>query len=115
MALRAAPSASSSTSRPRAERMWEKPVGSRPSPPGTGAWGRYPNEPSSRTLPRWRSCGVGSPTRIEMKDDLPVPLRPTRPTFSPAPTTKEASDNQGPVANFDGQSRSDDHITLYEP
>src|SRR3984957_10585449 len=26
-----------------------------------------------------------------MKDDFPVPFRPTRPTFSPAPTTKEAS------------------------
>ena len=35
---------------------------------------------------------MGSPTMIEMKDDFPVPLRPTRPTFSPAPTTKEASD-----------------------
>src|ERR1700678_1212154 len=27
----------------------------------------------------------------EMNVDLPVPLRPTRPTFSPAPTTNEAS------------------------
>ena len=27
----------------------------------------------------------------EMKVDLPVPLRPTRATFSPAPTTNEAS------------------------
>src|SRR5580658_1053257 len=27
-----------------------------------------------------------------MNDDFPVPLRPTSPTFSPAPTTKEASD-----------------------
>src|ERR1700679_1773382 len=26
-----------------------------------------------------------------MKDDFPVPFPPTRPTFSPAPTTKEAS------------------------
>src|SRR5579872_1304103 len=26
-----------------------------------------------------------------MKDDLPVPLRPTSPTFSPSPTTKDAS------------------------
>ena len=94
MAPRALPSASSSTSRPRAERMWEKPVGSSPSPPATGAWGRYPNEPRRRTLPRWRSCGEVSPTRTEMKDDLPVPLRPTRPTFSPAPTTKEASESR---------------------
>ena len=54
--------------------------------------GRKPNEPSTRTLPRCRSCGVGSPTTTEMKDDFPVPLRPTSPTFSPAPTTKEASD-----------------------
>src|SRR5580704_15807104 len=44
-----------------------------------------------RTLPRWRSWGEVSPTRTEMKDDFPVPFRPTRPTFSPAPTTKEAS------------------------
>src|SRR5580658_5615373 len=26
-----------------------------------------------------------------MKEDLPVPFRPTSPTFSPAPTTNEAS------------------------
>ena len=91
MAARAVPRASSSTSRPRAERMCEKPVGSSPRPPGTGACGRYPNEPRRRTLPRWRSCGDVSPTSTEMKDDFPVPLRPTRPTFSPAPTTKEAS------------------------
>ena len=32
MAWRATPTASSSTSRPRAERMWENPVGSRPEP-----------------------------------------------------------------------------------
>src|ERR1700722_5409515 len=91
---RAAPSASSRTSRPRADRMWEKPVGSSPRPAGTGACGRYPNEPSRRTLPRWRSCGDVSPTNTEMKDDFPVPLRPTRPTFSPAPTTKEASESR---------------------
>ena len=36
--------------------------------------------------------GVGSPTMTEMKDDLPVPFRPTSPTFSPAPTTNEASE-----------------------
>ena len=29
-----------------------------------------------------------------MKDDFPVPFRPTRPTFSPAPTTKEASESR---------------------
>src|SRR5580658_5680430 len=71
--------------------MWEKPVGSSPRPPGTGACGRYPNEPRRRTLPRWRSWGEASPTSTEMKDDFPVPFRPTRPTFSPAPTTNEAS------------------------
>ena len=94
MRRRASPSASSRTSRPRAERMWENPVGSSPSPPGTGAWGRYPKEPRRRTLPWWRSWGEVSPTSTEMKDDLPVPLRPTRPTFSPAPTTKEASERR---------------------
>ena len=36
-------------------------------------------------------CGPGSSMTTEMKVDLPVPLRPTRPTFSPAPTTNEAS------------------------
>ena len=36
-------------------------------------------------------CGPGSLMTTEMKVDLPVPLRPTSPTFSPAPTTNEAS------------------------
>jgi hypothetical protein len=44
-----------------------------------------------------------SPTSTEMKVDLPVPLRPTRPTFSPAPTTNEASREQGAVTDFDGE------------
>src|ERR1700683_4964264 len=47
-----------------------------------------------RTLPRRRRWGAASPTSTEMKDDLPVPFRPTRPTFSPAPTTKEASSSR---------------------
>ena len=88
---RALPSASSSTSRPRADSTWEKPLGSRPRPPGTGAWGRYPSVPCTRTLPVERTWGAGSPITTEMNDDLPVPFRPTRPAFSPAPTTNEAS------------------------
>ena len=40
--VRALSRASSSTSRPRPERTWEKPLGSRPSPWGTGTWGRTP-------------------------------------------------------------------------
>ena len=39
---RALLSASSSTSRPRPDRTWEKPLGSSPSPWATGTWGRYP-------------------------------------------------------------------------
>ena len=42
-------------------------------------------------LPVERTLRPGSSMTTEMKVDLPVPLRPTRPTFSPAPTTKEAS------------------------
>ena len=91
--------------------MWEKPVGSSPRPPGTGACGRYPNEPSRRTLPRWRSCGEVSPTSTEMKDDFPVPFRPTRPTFSPAPTTKEASDSR--VRSPISMVRADPTITAH--
>ena len=47
--------------------------------------------PRIATLPVDRTLGPGSSTTTEMKVDLPVPLRPTRATFSPAPTTKEAS------------------------
>ncbi len=42
-------------------------------------------------LPVERTLRPGSLMTTEMKVDLPVPLRPTRPTFSPAPTTNEAS------------------------
>src|SRR5664280_487777 len=42
-------------------------------------------------LPVERTLCPGSSMITEMKVDLPVPLRPTSPTFSPAPTTNEAS------------------------
>jgi hypothetical protein len=42
-------------------------------------------------LPVERTLRPGSSITTEMNVDLPVPLRPTRPTFSPAPTTNEAS------------------------
>src|ERR1700675_3414038 len=45
-------------------------------------------------LPVERTLWPGSSMITEMKDDFPVPLRPTRPTFSPAPTTNEASDSR---------------------
>src|SRR3984957_11173299 len=117
MCRRASPSASSRTSRPRAERMWENPVGSRPSPPGTGAWGRYPKEPSSRTLPWWRSWREGSPTRTEMKDDFPVPFRPTRHTFSPAPTTNDASERRvrSPISMVSPEPTITTHCTSEKP
>src|ERR1035438_2417585 len=44
-----------------------------------------------RALPVDRTLRPGSEMTTEMNVDFPVPLRPTRPTFSPAPTTKEAS------------------------
>src|ERR1035441_4427499 len=44
-----------------------------------------------RALPVDRTLRPGSERTTEMNVDFPVPLRPTRPTFSPAPTTKEAS------------------------
>ena len=62
-------------------------------------------------MPRWRSCGAVSPTSTEMKDDFPVPLRPTRPTFSPAPTTKEASASR--VRSPISMVRADPTITAH--
>src|SRR3974390_478472 len=46
-----------------------------------------------------------------MKDDLPVPLRPTRPTFSPSPTTNEASPSsvRSPISSV----RADPTITAH--
>src|SRR5664280_2933756 len=44
-----------------------------------------------RALPVDRTLRPGSSMTTEMNVDFPVPLRPTRPTFSPAPTTNEAS------------------------
>src|SRR3974390_321558 len=88
---RALPRASSRTSRPRPESTWEKPLGSRPSPRGSGTWGRYPKVPRMRALPVDRTLRPGSSMTTEMNVDLPVPFRPTRPTFSPAPMTNEAS------------------------
>ena len=66
-------------------------LASTPSPPGTGTWGRNPTVPSTRTSPEaWTMTGgVAEDERIS--DDLPAPLRPTRPTLSVLPTTKEAS------------------------
>ena len=46
-----------------------------------------------------------------MKDDFPVPLRPTRPTFSPAPTTKEASESR--VRSPISMVRADPTITTH--
>src|SRR5580698_7478633 len=82
---RARISESSRTSSPFADRTCEKPVGSVPSPPGTGVCGRYPRDPVDCTDPATRRWSPESPTITETIDDLPVPLRPTRPTFSLGP------------------------------
>ena len=78
-------------------------MGSSPRPPRIGAWGRYPNDPSSRTLPRWRSCGVGSPTSTEMKEDLPVPLRPDQPHLLAGADHEGGVGEQGAVTDLDGE------------
>ena len=45
-----------------------------------------------RTLPRERTCAAGTPSDgRRCSEDLPAPLRPTKPTFSPSPTVNEAS------------------------
>src|ERR1035441_4844193 len=44
-----------------------------------------------RALPVDRTLRAGSGMATEVNVDFQVTLRPTRPTFSPAPTTKEAS------------------------
>ena len=70
--------------------------------------------PGGGRCPGGRELGRRSPPpTTEMNDDFPVPFRPTRPTFSPAPTTKEASDSsvRSPISMV--RAGSDDHTTLY--
>ena len=60
-------------------------------------------------LPVERTLCPGSSMITEMKVDLPVPLRPTRPTFSPGADDEGGVPEQGPVADFDGEGGADDH------
>ena len=47
--------------------------------------------PWMSTSPATRRCGGTCPQITDTSDDLPVPLRPTRPTLSSGPTRNEAS------------------------
>ena len=49
-----------------------------------------------------------------MKDDFPVPLRPDQAHLLARAHHEGGVRQQGAVADFDGECRSDDHATLYE-
>ena len=68
-----------------------EPGGLEPETPGFGTWGRKPTVPWMSTSPATRRCGGTCPQMTETSDDLPVPLRPTRPTLSSGPTMNDAS------------------------
>ena len=91
MACRALWSWSSSTSSPRADSTCDNALASTPSPSGTGSWGRYPTVPSLRISPEARRWLGVAPRTKEISEDLPAPLRPTRPTLSLAPIRNVAS------------------------
>ena len=62
---------------------------SRPLPRAGGSWARYPSPDGRDTIP---PAGSDSPAMTFSSEVLPAPLRPTRPTLSPA-----CNENEAPV------------------
>ena len=79
--------AASSSWRP--ESTWASPVASTSTARRRGSWVRKPSPPVTLARP---AAGATSPLKTLSKLVLPAPLRPTRPTLSPARKPKVARD-----------------------